>query len=163
MTDTMVANLGDATTAENTAIADFDALVAAKTKEINACTAAIEEKTARIGELGVSIVNMKEDLDDTAKALIEDKKFLENMDANCAKKQAEWDEISKMRAEEMKAIAETITLLNNDDALELFKKTLPAASLVQVMASAKQVKQKALAIIRQAQRSQHKPAFDLIA
>jgi len=164
MTDTMVANLKDATAIEEGGIKDFDALVAAKTKEIDACTAAIEEKTSRIGELGVSIVNMKEDLDDTAKALIEDKKFLQDLDKNCATKQAEWDEISKMRAEEMKAIAETIKLLNDDDALELFKKTLPAPSLVQLAASAKQVKMQALAILRQQrEHAEHKPAFDLIA
>jgi len=164
MTDTMVQNLADATTAENTAISDFDALVAAKTKEIDACTAAIEQKTTRIGELGVSIVQMKEDLDDTGKALVEDKQFLQDMDKNCATKQAEWDEISKMRAEEMKAIAETITLLNDDDALELFKKTLPAASLVQVVASSKQLRLKALSVVRQVRRTGlgNKAALDLI-
>ena len=49
--------------------------MAAKTKEVEALTAAIEAKTKLIGELGVEIVAMKEDLDDTGKALLEDKKF----------------------------------------------------------------------------------------
>jgi len=164
MTDTMEKSLGDATTAEETAIKDYDALVAAKTKEINACTKAIEEKTTRIGNLGVSIVQMKEDLDDTQAAFMEDKQFLQDMDKNCATKQAEWDEISKMRAEEQKAIAETITLLNDDDALELFKKTLPSSSLVQVVSSSKQLKLKALSLVRQARDSNNgnKAALDLI-
>jgi len=164
MTDTMVKNLGDATTAEETAIKDFDALVAAKTKEIDACTAAIETKTTRIGDLGVSIVQMKEDLDDTGKALVEDKAFLKDMDKNCAAKQAEWDEISKMRAEEMKAIAETIKLLNDDDALELFKKTLPSASFVQVVGSSQQLRLKALSVVRDVKRTGlgNKAALDLI-
>ena len=34
---------------------------------------AIESKTSRLGETGVNIVAMEEDLDDTTKALIEDR------------------------------------------------------------------------------------------
>merc|ERR1719171_3321914 len=72
MTDTMEASLEKATSEENTAVKDFNALVAAKTKEINALTKEIESKTARIGELGVELVTLKEDLDDTTKSLAED-------------------------------------------------------------------------------------------
>merc|ERR1719502_2257136 len=44
MSDTMEANLEKATTEENSAIKDFDALVAAKTKQINALGEEIESK-----------------------------------------------------------------------------------------------------------------------
>merc|ERR1719375_527766 len=47
---------------------------------------------------------------------------------NCAVKQQEYDERNKLQKQEMEAIGETITMLNSDDALELFKKTLPSAS-----------------------------------
>merc|ERR1719235_2945114 len=48
-------------------------------------------------------------------------------------------------AEELLALADTIKILNDDDALELFKKTLPsAASFLQVQLSAKKVRQQAL-------------------
>merc|ERR1712045_231203 len=36
--------------------------------------------------------------------------------------------MGKLRAQELAALAETIKVLNDDDALELFKKTLPSAS-----------------------------------
>merc|ERR1719199_646523 len=72
MNDTMEANLKTATDEENSSIKDFDALVAAKTKEINALTKEVESKTSRIGELGVELVTQKEDLDDTTKSLVED-------------------------------------------------------------------------------------------
>ena len=65
MGDTMAASLADATAAENEAIKAFEGLVAAKEKEIAALTSAVEAKTKLIGELGVEIVAMKEDLDDT--------------------------------------------------------------------------------------------------
>merc|ERR1719265_2152008 len=72
MSDTMEADLAKATDEENAAIKDYNGLVAAKTKEINALTKEVESKTARIGELGVELVTMKEDLDDTTKSLMED-------------------------------------------------------------------------------------------
>merc|ERR1719329_1995463 len=122
MTDTMEASLEKATSEENTSVKDFNALVAAKTKEINALTKEIESKTARIGELGVELVTLKEDLDDTTKSLAEDEAFLTDLDKNCKTKEDEWAARQKMRAEELLAIADTIKLLNDDDALELFKK-----------------------------------------
>merc|ERR1719182_397222 len=128
MLDTMKADLADATAAENKSIANFDALVAAKEAEIEAATKAVEDKLTRVGDLGVEIATMKEDLDDTQKAMIEDKKFLAELEKGCATKQAEWDERCKLRTEELLALADTIKMLNDDDALELFKKTLPGSS-----------------------------------
>merc|ERR1719281_2176151 len=72
MTDTMESDLAKSTSDENAAISDFKGLMEAKTKEINALTKEIESKTARVGELGVSLVSQKEDLADTSKALAED-------------------------------------------------------------------------------------------
>merc|ERR1719440_1824682 len=80
MTDTMSDSLARATSEENDAVKAFDALVAAKTKEINALTKAVESKTARIGDLGVQLVTLKEDLDDTTKSLGEDEAFLKDLD-----------------------------------------------------------------------------------
>merc|ERR550537_1620871 len=114
--------------AEEKAIKSYNELMAAKTKEVNALTHAIETKMTRSGELGVSIQMMKNDLGDTAAALADDKKFLADLEKNCATKQAEWAEIVKTRNEELLALADTIKVLNDDDALELFKKTLPSAS-----------------------------------
>merc|ERR1719158_2216583 len=133
MSDTMTKSLADATSDENSSIKSFQGLMAAKTKEVNALTKSIEDKSVRLGELQVSIVEMKEDLDDTQKALLEDKKFLADLGKNCALKTKEHEENMKMRGEELVALADTIKILNDDDALELFKKTLPgAASFVQM-------------------------------
>merc|ERR1719183_623426 len=87
--DEMSAALADATKKENAAIASHAELVSSKKKEIAACTAAIEEKTVRVGETAVSIAQMKNDLTDSEESLIEDKKFLADLDKNCKTKQAE--------------------------------------------------------------------------
>merc|ERR1719405_241547 len=106
----------------------------------------------RIGELGVLIAQMKENLDDTQKALLEDKKFLEDLDANCAKRKEEWAVVQKTRAEELLAIADTINLLNSDDALELFKKTLPGSSFMQLEVTEGKVRTQALAVLKDIRR-----------
>merc|ERR1719264_2336547 len=93
---------------------------------------------------------MKEDLDDTQVALAQDKAFLAELEKSCKTKTAEWEERSKTRADELVALADTIKVLNDDDALELFKKTLPGAgsSFVQFGVSASKLKSRALALIR---------------
>merc|ERR1719218_586781 len=144
MTDTMEKDLADATAEEEAAIKAFKGLMAAKTKEINSLTKEIETKTARIGELGVQLVTQKEDLDDTSKQLAEDEQFLKDLESDCKTKDEEWAARQKIRAEEVLAIADTIKILNDDDALELFKKTLPTPSLLQVTATGKAVKAQAL-------------------
>merc|ERR1719331_1819641 len=147
MTDTMEKDLADATAEEEAALKDFKGLVAAKTKEINALTKEVETKTAAIGELGVSLVTQKEDLDDSSKGLMEDEQFLKDLEKDCDTKDEEWAVRQKIRAEEVLALADTIKILNDDDALELFKKTLPSSSLLQVAETSKAVKARALSVL----------------
>merc|ERR1719487_1687512 len=67
LSDDMGRDLAAATDVENAALATYNELMAAKTKEVNACTAAIEAKTKQIGELGIQIVELKEDLSYTGR------------------------------------------------------------------------------------------------
>merc|ERR1719409_2065884 len=118
----------------------------------------------RLGNLQVEIVEMKEDLDDTQKALLEDKKFLADLDKNCALKAKENEANQKLRSEELLVLADTIKVLNDDDALELFKKTLPgAASFVQLQVSASNQRQQALAVIRAARGRGSHPELNFLA
>jgi len=161
MTDTMNKDLAEATAAEEAAIKAYDELMAAKEKEVNALTAAIEEKMVRLGKLQVEIVEMKEDLDDVSKSLVEDKKFLADLKKSCATKADEHAANMKLRSEELLALADTIKILNDDDALELFKKTLPAASasLLQLQVTVADQRQQALAVIR----ANRRPELNFIA
>merc|ERR1712118_422165 len=99
----MVKELGEATATENASIKAFEGLIAAKSKEVASLTKSIEEKMVRLGDLQVSLVEMKEDLDDTSKQLLKDKKFLADLDKNCALKQKEYTENQKLRSEELLA------------------------------------------------------------
>merc|ERR1711870_110402 len=161
MADTMAANLAAATADEEKAIAAYKELMDAKTKESNALQASIEAKIKKIGDLAVEIVQLKNDLGEAGQALEEDKKFLADLEKGCATKTAEWEERSKTRAEELLALADTIKVLNDDDALELFKKTLPAPSLLQIQFSSKAVKQQALRLLK-AGGNRKDPRFQLV-
>merc|ERR1719400_1745331 len=165
---TMAEHLADAIAEEKAAIKTYEGLIAAKKREIGALSATVESKTQQIGELGVSIVTMKQDLSDAQDALAEDQQFLVELQKGCATKTAEWEERSKTRSEELVALADTIKVLNDDDALEIFKSTLPgsSASFLQVQVTAKARRGEALAAIRSAQAaatSQAKPGLDLVA
>merc|ERR1719502_2112809 len=146
--DEMQADRQEAIDAEEKAKKEFEELVAAKEKEIEAATKAIEDKLQRVGDLGVEIVQLKNELEETSGSLLEDKKFLADLQKNCDTKKAEWAERQKTRAMELLAIQETIKILNDDDALELFKKTLPGPSLIQMQTTEKEVKRDALALIK---------------
>jgi len=138
MKDTMGKDLADATSTEEQSIKEFNALSAAKTSQIEALTKEIESKLEVSGNLAVEIVNLEEDLDDTTKTYTEDKKFLSDLNAGCDTKQQEWEERSATRATELVALADTIKILNSDDALELFKKTLPSPTLLQTLVSSRE-------------------------
>jgi len=149
MGSTMEKSLAEATSAETEAIKTYEELMSAQKKQVDSLTASIEEKTQRSGELAVRVVQMKNDLSDAQQSLVEDKKYLEELDKTCAAKAAEWEERKKTRTDELVALSETIKLLNDDDALELFKKTLPsAASFVQLSVSEQAVRAKAMSALR---------------
>eukprot|EP00928_Gymnodinium_smaydae_P069137 TRINITY_DN5252_c1_g1_i1.p1 TRINITY_DN5252_c1_g1~~TRINITY_DN5252_c1_g1_i1.p1 ORF type:complete len:584 (+),score=213.67 TRINITY_DN5252_c1_g1_i1:236-1753(+) len=149
-------DLAEASAEESASLEAFEELMAAKTKEVKALTASIETKTVRTGELAVEIVNMKNDLSDTQAALDDDRKFLKDLEQNCDTKTAEWDEIVKTRSEELVALSETIKLLQDDDALELFKKALPSAasSFLQTKVDEASLRARALQLLRPKEKQQ---------
>merc|ERR1719166_804177 len=151
MRDTMDKDLADATSEEDTAKQTYLALMKAKTKEVATLTKQIEEELKRVGELDAFLANGANDLEETEAALAADTKFLQELETGCDTKTKEWEVIQKTRAEELLALAETIKVLNDDDALELFKKTLPSAgaSFLQVATTAAATRARALAALRQ--------------
>merc|ERR1712151_510577 len=116
--DEMAASLEDARAEEKKAADSYEALMAAKKKEVEALTRQIEANLAIIADLGVGLAEKENDLEDTKESLADDEKFLLDLKKGCETKTAEWEAIKKTRAEELLAIAETIKVLNDDDALE---------------------------------------------
>merc|ERR1719146_391194 len=124
MKDEMDKDLKGAVSAEELAKTGFEELAAAKKSEISANSEAIESKTVRSGKLAVSVTTTADDIEDTTAEMAETEAFVANLASTCAAKKKEWAERQAMRAEEISAVSEAIKILNDDDALDLFKKTL---------------------------------------
>jgi len=127
MKDDMEAELKEAVADEAKSVAGFGDLKGSKEKEIEMATEAIETKMARSGELAVAVVQSKDALEDAAEEKADTEKFAATLETECATKEKEMGERKALRAQEVSAISEAISILNDDDALDVFKKAMPSA------------------------------------
>merc|ERR1719298_199281 len=168
MKDDMEAELKEAIAAEEKAIAGFGELKASKEKEIEMATEAIETKMGRAGALAVSVVQTKDSLEDTTDELADVQKLLSQLATECKTKEKEWAETQKIRADEVKAISEAISILNDDDALDVFKKARPSALIqdqlgfLQKSNSPASKAKKAQAILAAAAKKTNNPSLNLL-
>mmetsp|Transcript_102993 Transcript_102993/g.296579 ORF Transcript_102993/g.296579 Transcript_102993/m.296579 type:complete len:483 (+) Transcript_102993:2-1450(+) len=150
--DEMNKDQADAVAQEEQAVKDYEGLVASKKKEVAALSQSIETKLARVAEVGVEIASMKNDLGDTAATLEQDKAVAADLEKNCDSKAKVHEEEKQVRAQEVVALSDTIKILNDDDALELFKKTLPSptASFVQMQVTSASMRAQAREMLAKA-------------
>jgi len=132
MKEEMETNLKEAIAEEDKAAAGFADLKSSKETEIEVATESIETKTGRSGELAVSVVQTKNALEDAQEEIENAGKYAEQLAAQCATKEKEMAARTKARADEVAAISDAIGILNDDDALDVFKKAVPSASFSQV-------------------------------
>ena len=139
---------------EEADIKSYDGAMAAKKSELEPIQSMVESKLLRASKIPVSIVEMKNDLGDTGEQIVEDTKFLADLSTNCASKEKFFTENVQMRSQEIEALADTIKVLNDDDALELFKKTLPgASSFLQIAETTGEMRARAVSAISGVKRN----------
>lgn len=126
MKDDMAKNLEDTENAETVAAQGYTDLKGAKDSEIEIASEAVESKTKQSGSLSVSIAQNTDALEDTKAELADAQKMLNTLTTTCGQRKADWEARLKSRDDEIAAISETITILNDDDALDVFKKAVPA-------------------------------------
>jgi len=159
--DEVTADIADLKKTEAADIAAFDGAVAAQNNILAPIQSMVEDKLLRVSKIPVDIAVMKNDLGDTGEQIVDDKKFLADLGANCASKEKFFAENVQNRGLEIQALADTIKVLNDDDALELFKKTLPgASSFMQISESSAEVKSRALSALAGVKR--HNVGVDFI-
>jgi hypothetical protein len=111
---------------EASAAKAFAEMKATKEKDVAMAKDAIETKKTRSGALAVEVVQTKNALEDSSEELEKTTKFLSTLEEQCAAKKKDWDYRTNMRAQEKAAIGEAIAILNDDDALDVFKKAAGA-------------------------------------
>mmetsp|Transcript_16981 Transcript_16981/g.40899 ORF Transcript_16981/g.40899 Transcript_16981/m.40899 type:complete len:729 (+) Transcript_16981:74-2260(+) len=131
MRDNMQANLDDATKDENEAVAVYEQLMASKGEEIKAAKTELDEKKSRLATQRQGKADAEEEIEDVKSGLQSDETMLIETKRGCKQRTEEFEGDQKQRMTEIQGIMETIKILNDDDTLELLKKTLPSPSFVQ--------------------------------
>jgi len=134
MKDDMEHSVKEQEQAELIAKDAFSDLKGAKDDEIAIAGESISSKEMRAGELGVSVARAKDDLEDTQNELDDAQAMLHTLTTQCGSRKRAFEARLKVRNDEISAISEAIKVLNDDDALDVFKKSVPdnvLAALVQ--------------------------------
>jgi hypothetical protein len=131
MKDEMEKDLGELQAQATKDHESFNELKAAKLEEISLNEKSVIEKEKRIGGLALELSEDNHALEDSKEEKENAEKFLSNMKEQCATVEKDRMMREKMRSEEIAAVSEAIKILNDDDALDVFKKSLPSAALVQ--------------------------------
>jgi len=132
--DEFAKNLAAAQKEELDALVAFQKLAAAKNAEIASATKQKDAKTLELSTLLDKVAKAKEDQEATANTLAADQKFLAETQAGCKTEDELYAKRSKVRNEEIKALAETLDILTGDEARSLFDKTI---NFVQVGATSR--------------------------
>ena len=132
MKETFESNLSSSQKEEMQSQAAYDDLKAAKESEIQAGSDQKDTKTQELADTDEKLAQAKQDLEDTRNSLGADQKFLMNLKETCQMTDQEFEERTKTRAEEMKAVSEALAILSSDDAHDTFTSTF---NFIQVLGS----------------------------
>merc|ERR1719253_720733 len=118
MKEEFEANLSQEQKDEVQAIADFEALKEAKTEQIAAGKETLDTMESEHAANVKALSDAKEDLQLTTEQRTEDVEYLRNLRLTCQDLDHQWEERSKMRSEETKAVAQALAIITEDDNRE---------------------------------------------
>merc|ERR1719484_365660 len=148
MKETFETNLSASQKEELAAQDEFEQMKSAKLAEIAAAKKQVETKTVELAETDEKCATAKEDLESTKDALSADEKFLLDLKTKCKQTDEEMAERTKTRNEEIAAVSEAISILNADDAHDMFSKTLGFTQKKAVLDVSKSKRRQAIAILK---------------
>merc|ERR1719389_1399954 len=164
MKESFEQNLESAKEEEELAIAQFIELKKAKTSEVAAAKDLIETKTVELAKAKEINAHGKEDLADTRAQLSADNEFLSNLNLKCDNAEKEYNDRCKVRNEELVAVAETISILNDDDAKDQFNKA-GFGTFIQLSSRTVRKSQRELArtMLQKAAKELHRPRLNALS
>jgi len=125
---------------------DYDALAAAKTKQIAASKKKLDEQELESANNDKALSDAKENLDLTRKQRSADVEFLRKLKITCGDLDNQWAQRSKTRSEETLAVNEAIAILTEDESRELIYKSVPA--FVQISSESRSLRTRVLKVLR---------------
>lgn len=135
MKDNFEADLKDAKAKEDAAIEAFGEFRSTSEEFITASKETYATLKQQHAEADTKLANDKEELDSTRQQLDADTKFLTELELQCDQADEEFQKRIAMRNEEILGCQDAIKILNDDDARDLFNKSVntnrPVVSLLQ--------------------------------
>jgi len=152
MKESFETNLKTAQDDEASAKDTFASMKDSKTKEITSATELIDSKKQELAETDSKNAASKEDLEDTNASVDADTKFLAALKDKCDSATADYVARSKVRNEEIKAVAEAMEILTGDDAKDLLLKFVQVKS-----AHTSKNRERASKLVSQLAKNSHNP------
>lgn len=107
-----------------------------------AAAAALQEREKRLADTNEKVAQAKVDLEETKAALAADQQFLIDLEARCKVAESEYAKRVSSRQQEIAAISETIRILGEDDARDLFSKTMSFLQVAKAESQAERTQQR---------------------
>jgi len=115
MKETFEGDMSEAQKEEMDKVAQFTSMKTAKEEEIASQEQMLEERKAQLADAKEKLAMKKRDMKDTRAALSADVAFLMDLKEKCVQGDAQWEQRRKTRMEEIKAVSDTIAILENDN------------------------------------------------
>merc|ERR1719301_472059 len=123
MHQTFEINVKDARDNEKTAEDEYQKLYDAKDQQLTAAQDALKKMDSENGAKGMSREESVDELEALKKQVKDDTKFIAQTEKALAEKKKQWKVRSELRTGELGAISKAISILHNDDARDLFKRS----------------------------------------
>jgi hypothetical protein len=138
---------------------DYAALKQTKEEFIAAAKAKLESMEQEFAANKKANFDAKEDLELTRETRSADVEFLRNLKIVCGDLDHQWEQRSKTRSEEIKAVSEAIAVITEDDNADMLRKTVTFVQIISVRSSAaeKMLRSRAAGVL---QRLARQPDFD---
>jgi len=167
MRDDFEKNLSQEQRDEMKAATDFKAMSAAKSSQIDAGKEKLDEIEGEHADNQKGLSDAKEELGLTRDQRSKDVEFLRNLKITCMGLDKQWEERSKTRSTETKAVSEAISILTDDDNMDHLRNTpttlLQLDSDSEEGAEAQLLRKRAVASLRKAVQTPSFKADDLLA
>merc|ERR1719453_1832801 len=159
MKESMETNLKSSTDDETTAKETFASMKASEEQEITSAQELIESKKAELAATDEKNAASKEDLEDTSATVAADTKFLAELKDKCDTATADYQARSKIRNEEIQAVAEAMEILQGDDAKDLLLKFTQLSSVRKLSRN----RDRASNLVSQLAKKMNKPKLNALA
>jgi len=160
--DQMSSTLSEDQKEEAAKAANFAALRASKTAEIEAGEKQAESKEDLLAKTSMDLAEAKEDLEKTQATLAENQKFMVTLKETCIDADKNFEMRKAARLEEIKAVSETIEILTSDESKDLFKDSYSFVQTSRQQHSSK-VRKEASALLRGVAAKLNAPELSILA